>query len=208
MHALLLAVGVGSGAAAPLAAAANWVLKDGLGQLGGVAFAAFVNTRFDADPKRWRWLSAAALDAATLVELCTPLAPGAFLPLAALANVGKNVAWLSASATRAGVHQALALHGNLADVTAKGIGAAGQANLSPSADPTTATPRPAKMQLGRSRLRRPPSAWVWGSYLRPWQRGRRRAPSQRCPSLQPCQPRTSSACTVACGLSSCARSGV
>ena len=35
MHALLIAVGVGSGVAAPLAAAANWVLKDGLGQLGG-----------------------------------------------------------------------------------------------------------------------------------------------------------------------------
>ena len=121
MHALLFAVGVGSGAAAPLAAAANWVLKDGLGQLGGVAFAAFINTRFDADPKRWRWLSAVALDLSTLIEICTPLFPGLFLPLAALANVGKNIAWLSASATRAGVHQALALHGNLADVTGKGL---------------------------------------------------------------------------------------
>ena len=29
-----------SAGAAPMAAALNWVLKDGLGQLGGVAFAA------------------------------------------------------------------------------------------------------------------------------------------------------------------------
>ena len=115
---LLLAVGVGAGAV-PLAAALNWVLKDGLGQLGGVLAAAFIRNRFDSDPKRWRLAAAAAQDAASLLEIATPLIPGAFLPLAAAANVGKNVAWLSASATRASLHSALARRGNLADVTAK-----------------------------------------------------------------------------------------
>ena len=116
-HALLTAVGVGAAGAAPLAAALNWVIKDGLGQLGGVVSTALISTRFDAEPKRWRLLSAVALDAATLLELCTPFAPAFFLPLAAAANVGKNMAWLSASASRAGLHQALAMSGNLADVT-------------------------------------------------------------------------------------------
>lgn len=48
----LFAMGLGAGAI-PLAATLNWVIKDGLGQLGGVAFTSFVNTRFDANPKLW-----------------------------------------------------------------------------------------------------------------------------------------------------------
>lgn len=118
MQSLLYAVGVGAGAV-PLAAALNWVLKDGLGQLGGVAYAALLNNRFDSDPKRWRMVSALALDASTFLEVLTPLVPALFLPVAAVANIGKNIAWLSASATRAGLHQSFARTGNLADVTAK-----------------------------------------------------------------------------------------
>ena len=118
-QALLVAVGVGAGTAVPLAAAANWALKDGLGQLGGVAAVALVRNRFDVNPKCWRLAAAAAQDVAAALELLTPLLPAAFLPLAVAANVCKNVAWLSASAARAGLHSALAVHGNLADVTAK-----------------------------------------------------------------------------------------
>ncbi|CAM9616868.1 unnamed protein product [Choristocarpus tenellus] len=51
-QALLYAMGVGAGAL-PLAATLNWVIKDGLGQLGGVIFSSLVNTRFDANPKLW-----------------------------------------------------------------------------------------------------------------------------------------------------------
>jgi hypothetical protein len=118
MQALLHAVGAGSGAI-PLAATIQWVLKDGLGQFGGMVFASMVSTKFDMDPKRWRLVSAITLEMATFLELITPLFPTVFLPLAALANAGKNIAWLSASATRAAIHQTLATSGNLADVTAK-----------------------------------------------------------------------------------------
>lgn len=45
-------MGLGAGAI-PLAATLNWVIKDGLGQVGGVAFSSLVNTRFDANPKLW-----------------------------------------------------------------------------------------------------------------------------------------------------------
>ena len=89
----------------PIAAALNWILKDGLGQLGGVVCAAFINNRFDADPKFWRFVASLAEDAACTLEVLTPLLPGAFLPLAALANVGKNISFLATSATRAQMNQ-------------------------------------------------------------------------------------------------------
>lgn len=78
MQALLYAVGVGAGSV-PLAAAINWILKDGLGQLGGVVYGAKYGDSFDVDPKRHRLLSTAALQAATLLEVsgmprCRPLA--------------------------------------------------------------------------------------------------------------------------------------
>ncbi|CAK4078020.1 unnamed protein product [Aphanomyces euteiches] len=118
MQSLLYAIGLQSGTI-PMAAALNWVIKDGLGQFGGVLFASLVNHRFDADPKRWRAVSAVAMDAATLIEILTPLVPAYFLPMAATANVAKNISWLSASATRAGFHYSFAQRENLADITAK-----------------------------------------------------------------------------------------
>ena len=66
-----------------------------------------------ADPKRWRMVSAISLDCANLVEVITPLFPSLFLPLASLANVGKNISWLASSASRAGIHGSFALSGNL-----------------------------------------------------------------------------------------------
>ncbi|GAB5362308.1 hypothetical protein AAMO2058_000785800 [Amorphochlora amoebiformis] len=115
---MLYAIGLGAGAI-PMAAALNWVIKDGLGQLGGVLFASCVNSRFDADPKRWRMVAAVSLDAACFLEALTPLAPIFFLPMASIANMGKNVSWLAASATRANIHLSFARRANLADITAK-----------------------------------------------------------------------------------------
>ncbi|KAJ0401524.1 hypothetical protein ATCC90586_003543 [Pythium insidiosum] len=118
MQSLLYAIGLGAGSI-PTAAAINWVLKDGLGQFGGVMFASIVNNRYDADPKRWRVASALSLDLAGLIEILTPLFPAYFLPMASLGNVAKNISWLSASATRAGFHNSFAIRENLADLTAK-----------------------------------------------------------------------------------------
>ena len=118
MQALLHAVGLGAGAI-PLAATLNWVIKDGLGQLGGVIFASFVSNRFDADPKRWRMASTLAMDSASFIELLTPLAPQYFLLLASIANIGKNISFLAASASRAAIHKSFAIQENLADLTAK-----------------------------------------------------------------------------------------
>lgn len=119
MQALLFAIGLGAVQAIPAAAAINWVLKDGLGQLGGMLFANVVSNRFDADPKRFRMIAAYACDLSTLVEMLTPLVPHLFLPMASVANVGKNVSWLAASSTRASIHRTFAHQENLADITAK-----------------------------------------------------------------------------------------
>lgn len=124
---LLLAVGVvGSSGheASVMAGALNWVLKDGIGQLGGVWFASRMSqagsAKFDADPKRWRMVAALSMDGATLLEIVSPLVPPVWvLPIASVANIGKNIGFLTASASRAALHQSLAIRGNLADVTAK-----------------------------------------------------------------------------------------
>ncbi len=121
---LLLAVGVGSASAAPMAGALNWVMKDGIGQLGGVLFASRITSNttgdtIDKDPKRWRMVSSMSMDAATLLEILSPLFPGHFLAVASVANIGKNISFLTASASRAALHQSLATENNLGDVTAK-----------------------------------------------------------------------------------------
>lgn len=126
---LLLAVGVvGSnsihaGNNAPIMAGAlNWVLKDGIGQLGGVLWASKMGEtrRLDADPKRARMVAALCLDGASLLEILSPLVYSAWvLPVACGANIAKNIGFLTASASRAAIHQSLARQGNLADVTAK-----------------------------------------------------------------------------------------
>lgn len=122
---LLLAVGVvgtNSQTASIMAGALNWVIKDGIGQLGGVIFASRMGEtkRFDANPKRWRTVSALCLDFAALTEIVAPLVLGSLvLPLACGANVLKNIGYLTASASRAALHQSLAVASNLADVTAK-----------------------------------------------------------------------------------------
>ena len=87
MQSLLYAIGLGAGSI-PLAAALNWVIKDGLGQLGGVIYAGMMSNRFDSDPKKHRMVSGLALQGATLLEILTPLFPGYFLLLASVSNVG------------------------------------------------------------------------------------------------------------------------
>ncbi|KAL3801957.1 hypothetical protein HJC23_010301 [Cyclotella cryptica] len=142
-QALLVAVGVGTQSAAPMAAALNWVMKDGVGQLGGVMFASqlgkggmdvgywkskvgkwtggtfkrakgnFQTGTADSNPKRWRMVAALALDTSTLLEICTPMmGPEWFLPCASVANIGKNIGFLAASASRAAVHQSLCMGGS------------------------------------------------------------------------------------------------
>ncbi|KAJ1971645.1 hypothetical protein H4R35_005140 [Dimargaris xerosporica] len=115
---MLFAMGLGAGSI-PLAAALNWVIKDGLGQLGGVLYACKVSNRFDSDPKHYKFWAGITLQAATLLEMLTPLFPAWFLAISSASNIGKNMAWLATSAARAQIHQSFALANNLGDITAK-----------------------------------------------------------------------------------------
>lgn len=76
--------------------------------------------RFDTHPKKWRMTAALALDSAALMEIMSPfVATWLVLPVACTANVLKNIGFLTASASRAALHQSIALNNNLADVTVK-----------------------------------------------------------------------------------------
>ncbi|GJJ75957.1 hypothetical protein EMPS_08315 [Entomortierella parvispora] len=115
---LLFAMGLGAGSI-PMAAALNWIIKDGLGQLGGVVYASFVSDKFDSEPKRFRFQATVAMQGANVLELLTPLWPGSFLLIASVSNIGKNMAWLASSATRAQMNKTFALRDNLGDITGK-----------------------------------------------------------------------------------------
>ncbi len=71
---------------APLTPPWRQVLKDGLGQLGTLAFGKVVNHQFDCHSKTWFFLSAVMLKAATGVEIATALFPTHFLVLGTVAN--------------------------------------------------------------------------------------------------------------------------
>jgi Vitamin B6 photo-protection and homoeostasis len=102
-------------AAATAAGAVNWILKDGIGQLGGVLGASYFGTykQFDTNPKRYRMYAAIILDVATLLELstyCSLTILGTSIlvvPLACLATVCKNFGFIMAGASRATLHQSL-----------------------------------------------------------------------------------------------------
>ena len=104
----------------PFAAATlNWVIKDGLGQLGGIIFVFLMGNRFDLHPKQLRFFSGIALNMTMLVELMTPMFPKLFLLMAVLATAGKNVSWMASSASRAPLLKLLGKGDNLGDLTGK-----------------------------------------------------------------------------------------
>lgn len=117
---LLQAVGVHSSVALPLGAAANWVLRDGLGSLGVMVAASRFGRAMDAHLRRARWVAELGMVIGVALEMTTPLLPPvAFLPVASLANVFKGLSALTGGASKASFHRHFARHGNLADVTAQ-----------------------------------------------------------------------------------------
>lgn len=117
---MLLAVGVGAKRSLPSAAGLTWVLKDGLGRLGRLSYAATYGRIFDCHLKRVRFGTSVLFTASLGLETLTPLAPSHFLPLATLANVGKSIGLAAYLATTPAVHKTFALADNLADISAKG----------------------------------------------------------------------------------------
>lgn len=103
------------------AAAYTWVLKDGLGQLGGIMFAARYGSNFDEDIKKWRFMAMFALNVSILIEILTLKFPHLFLLLASVANVGKNICYLLASASRSQINMRFAKNNNMGDISGKSV---------------------------------------------------------------------------------------
>lgn len=115
---LLLAVGVGRQSAAPLAAALQWVIRDGLGRAGRMLFSQ-VGTGFDAETKQYRLAAAFVLNMSCALESITPAVPHLFLPLACLANMAKGASTVAAASTRSAIYRSFMRRENLGDITAK-----------------------------------------------------------------------------------------
>ncbi len=118
-QAALFAVGLGAGSI-PMAAAVQWVLKDGIGHAGAIIYAARINTRFDADPKRYRFHATCALTVADMVALTMPLFPQYFLQIGAFSSFTSSVANSAHVAARSAVMASMARQNNLADCTRAG----------------------------------------------------------------------------------------
>lgn len=118
-QAALFAIGLGKGAI-PMAAAVQWILKDGVGHACAILYAAVVSTRFDADPKRYRFQATIAMTFADIVSIAMPLCPQHFLLLASLSSATSSMAGLAQLAARARIQASFARQGNLADVARAG----------------------------------------------------------------------------------------
>ncbi|XP_015086265.1 protein root UVB sensitive 5 [Solanum pennellii] len=119
---LLKAVGVGSfsgTSAAASAAAIRWVSKDGIGALGRFFIGGRFGNLFDDDPKQWRMYADFIGSAGSIFDLCTPLYPYYFLPLASLGNLAKAVARGLKDPSFRVIQNHFAIAGNLGDVAAK-----------------------------------------------------------------------------------------
>lgn len=115
---LLLAVGVGRQSAAPLAAALQWVIRDGLGRAGRMVFSQ-VGNGFDAETKQYRLMAALVLNMSCALESLTPAVPNLFLPLACFANMAKGASTVAAASTRSAIYRSFMRAENLGEITAK-----------------------------------------------------------------------------------------
>lgn len=109
------------------AATINWILKDGLGQAGGIALVSLLGSRLDSQARFLRFHSTLLFLIGSLLEFSIPFTCNfsflsdshMFLLLASTANILKNVSWMVVSATRAHFMKNFALKGNLGDLTGK-----------------------------------------------------------------------------------------
>lgn len=115
---LLLAVGVGRQSAAPIAAALQWVIRDGSGRLGRLLFGQ-IGPGFDAETKQYRLMASVVLNLSCALESVTHLVPQFFLPLACVANMAKGASTVTAASTRSAIYRSFMREENLGDITAK-----------------------------------------------------------------------------------------
>ena len=115
-QAMLLAVGMGQAGALPMAAVVNWLLKDGLGHLGSILVGTRINTKFDSDPKRYKFLSVFLGQCANFLGILSLSRPGMFLVFTSLSSALSRIGTLAVTASRARIYEDFSLQGNLGDL--------------------------------------------------------------------------------------------
>lgn len=81
---MLGALGLNEAEAAGGAIAIQWVLKDGIGEMGKLFFIKRYASSFDSHPKTWKMVGEGLCTVGSLLQLCTCLVSAKFfLPLAA-----------------------------------------------------------------------------------------------------------------------------
>lgn len=119
-QALMKGVGVGNTAATPLAAALQWMLRDGVGMLGQLAFTTAAAPHFSVNLKSWRLFADLINNVGLTLDLVAPMAGSdGFIYVASIAQVCKAMCGVAAGATKAALTVHFSLRDNMADVQAK-----------------------------------------------------------------------------------------
>uniref|UniRef100_K3WNG6 DUF647 domain-containing protein n=1 Tax=Globisporangium ultimum (strain ATCC 200006 / CBS 805.95 / DAOM BR144) TaxID=431595 RepID=K3WNG6_GLOUD len=117
---VLQSVGVGNDKATPLAAALQWVLRDGSGMIGGLTFVYFVGSKFDINVKRWRLFADVINDVGLTLDMLAPFFPASLVTeVLCVSQVCKTMCGVAAGATRSSLMTHFAKRDNMADCAAK-----------------------------------------------------------------------------------------
>ncbi|XP_039268273.2 RUS family member 1-like [Styela clava] len=119
-QAVLKGSGVGDETANVASATVTWLLKDGTGMVGRIAFAYYQGANLDRDAKRWRLFADVLNDCAICVTLVAPLFPKSFFtPITCVAGLAFSLVGVAGGCTRAALTVHQARRNNMADVSAK-----------------------------------------------------------------------------------------
>lgn len=116
-HSMLSVVGHAS---TELTISVNYIGKDIVGQLGGLWYINRNGKQADSNSTNFLNTSLFIQQSSNMIECTTPLLPTPlFIPIAGLANVGKNVSFTGIGAINARIVQTLAQDNNMGEIYAK-----------------------------------------------------------------------------------------
>jgi hypothetical protein len=120
-QAVMTGLGVGDATATAASAAMQWLLRDGIGMIGGILFAWRQSARFGLNIRKWRLFADVINDVGLTLEMISPLFPPRyFLWFAGAGSVCRSMCGVAAGASRAALTAHFARKGNnLSDISTK-----------------------------------------------------------------------------------------
>lgn len=118
--AVLQAAGVGNANATVLSAAITWILKDGIGLIGGLFYSYSCSPYFDSHVKEFRLCADIFNDIGLTIDMLAPTFDSSyFILLSSISTLFKVSCGIAANATKSSITIFLATNGNIADLNAK-----------------------------------------------------------------------------------------